>query len=447
MRDARDVAEVPIEAGGRLLRLADVARVFSGLEDPPAFTVRHNGQPVLMLAITFERSGNILALGRTLDERLLVLQQSLPLGVVVEKAADQPRVVDESVWEFEKAFLEALAIVLAVCFLFLGWRTGIVVAASVPLVLAIVATVMLAMGWNLDRISLGALIIALGLLVDDAIIVVEMMVVKMEQGWDRVRAATHAYTSTALLMLTGTLITVAGFMPVGFARSIAGEYAGGIFWVVGVALIASWFVAVIFTPYLGVMLLPKTMKVKGHSGGAHDPHSRPTYQRLRRILRWGVAHRLVVLAATAGLFVLSIAGMGLVQQQFFPTASRLAPRASSSPFRPTCPTPGWHRSSSTRGESKTVKSCAIGCWNCLPETSSSPTCAGASPASSSDRPWDFRCSSASSGPTRRRCVRSPTACATPCVPARWCVTRNSTGTSRCARCACNSIRTRLGCWV
>ena len=323
LRDARDVAEVPIEAGGRLLRLADVARVYSGLEDPPAFTVRHNGQPVLMLGITFERSGNILELGQALDERLLVLQQSLPLGVAVDKAADQPRVVDESVWEFEKAFLEALAIVLAVCFLFLGWRTGIVVAASVPLVLAIVAAVMLAMGWNLDRISLGALIIALGLLVDDAIIVVEMMVVKMEQGWDRVRAATYAYTSTALPMLTGTLITVAGFMPVGFARSIAGEYAGGIFWVVGVALIASWFVAVIFTPYLGVMLLPKTMKIKGHSGDAQDPHSRPIYQRLRRLLRWGVAHRAVVLGATAGLFVLSIAGMGLVQQQFFPTASRL----------------------------------------------------------------------------------------------------------------------------
>ncbi|HET6788904.1 MAG TPA: efflux RND transporter permease subunit, partial [Aquabacterium sp.] len=217
--------------------------------------------------------------------------------------------------------LEALVIVLAVCFLFLGWRTGIVVAASVPLVLAIVAIVMLAAGWSLDRISLGALIIALGLLVDDAIIAVEMMVVKMEQGWDRVSAATFAYTSTAFPMLTGTLVTVAGFMPVGFAKSISGEYAGGIFWVVGVALIASWFVAVVFTPYLGIVLLPKTMTA--HGGAAHDPYAGRIYQRLRSLLQWCMAHRVLVLVATGVLFVSAVAGMGLVQQQFFPTASRL----------------------------------------------------------------------------------------------------------------------------
>ena len=318
---ARDVAEVPIEAGGRLLKLGDVAQVKSGLEDPPQFTVRHNGQPVLMLGVTFERSGNILKLGAALAERMAALQAALPLGVTVDKVADQPKIVDASVWEFEKSFLEALAIVLAVCFLFLGWRTGIVVAASVPLVLALVATVMLAMGWNLDRISLGALIIALGLLVDDAIIAVEMMVVKIEQGWDRVRAATFAYSSTAFPMLTGTLITVAGFMPVGFAKSISGEYAGGIFWVVGVALIASWFVAVVFTPYLGVVLLPKVMR--GHAGqpGA-DPYARPVYQRLRRMVGWCVLHRGCVLAATVLAFVVSAAGMSLVQKQFFPTASR-----------------------------------------------------------------------------------------------------------------------------
>jgi len=321
LRDARDVADVPVEADGRLLRMSDVARIHTGLEDPPSYTVRHNGQPVLMLAITFDRTGNILTLGRALDQRMTELQAALPMGVAVDKVADQPRVVDESVWEFEKSFLEALAIVLAVCFLFLGWRTGIVVAASVPLVLAIVATVMLAMGWNLDRISLGALIIALGLLVDDAIIAVETMVVKMEEGWDRVRAATFAYTSVAFPMLSGTLITAAGFMPVGFARSISGEYAGGIFWVVGVALIASWFVAVIFTPYLGVLILPKTMK--RHSEGSQDPHDRPVYHWLRRVLRWSVGHRVLVLGVTAGLFVLSAVGMGLVQQQFFPTASRL----------------------------------------------------------------------------------------------------------------------------
>ena len=317
-QNAADVAEVPIEAGGRLLRLGDVATVRSGLEDPPQFTVRHNGQPVLMLGVTFERSGNILKLGAALDARMAALQAALPLGVAVDKVADQPRIVDESVWEFERSFLEALAIVLAVCFVFLGWRTGIVVAASVPLVLALVAIVMLAMGWNLDRISLGALIIALGLLVDDAIIAVEMMVVKIEQGWDRVRAATFAYRSTAFPMLTGTLVTVAGFMPVGFARSISGEYAGGIFWVVGVALIASWFVAVVFTPYLGVVLLPQVMK--SHGG---DPYARPVYARLRGLVRWCVGHRWGVLAATVLAFGVSGAGMTLVQQQFFPTASRL----------------------------------------------------------------------------------------------------------------------------
>ena len=317
-RNAQDVSEVPIEVGGRLLRLSDVARVYSGLEDPPQFTARHNGQPVLMLGVTFERSGNILKLGAALDERLASLKATLPLGVTVEKVADQPSVVDESVWEFEKSFLEALVIVLAVCFLFLGWRTGIVVAASVPLVLALVAAVMLAMGWNLDRISLGALIIALGLLVDDAIIAVEMMVVKMEQGWDKVRAASFAYSTTAFPMLTGTLVTVAGFMPVGFAKSISGEYAGGIFWVVGVALVASWFVAVIFTPYLGVLLLPKTMKAHGA-----DPYARPMYERLRRGVRWCVNHRWIVLGATVVAFGVSAFGMSLVQQQFFPTASRL----------------------------------------------------------------------------------------------------------------------------
>lgn len=318
LRDVRDVADVPIEAGGRLLKLSDVAQVRTGLEDPPQFTVRHNGLPVVMLGVTFERSGNILKIGQALDERMTRLKEDLPRGVTVDKVADQPRIVDESVWEFEKSFLEALAIVLAVCFVFLGWRTGIVVAASVPLVLALVAIVMAAMGWNLDRISLGALIIALGLLVDDAIIAVEMMVVKIEQGWDRVRAATFAYTTTALPMLTGTLVTVAGFMPVGFARSISGEYAGGIFWVVGVALIASWFVAVVFTPYLGVVLLPKVMKA--HGG---DPYARPVYARLRRAVAWCVNRRWWVLAATGLAFVLSAAGMTLVQQQFFPTASRL----------------------------------------------------------------------------------------------------------------------------
>ncbi len=318
LMSVKDLERVPVEAGGRLLKLGDIATVKAGLEDPSPFTVRHNGTPVLLVAMVFERAGNVLKIGKAVDHRIDELRASLPIGVTVEKIADQPRIVDTSVWEFEKSFIEALIIVLGVCFLFLGWRTGIVVAASVPLVLALTAILMLAAGWNLDRISLGALIIALGLLVDDAIIAVEMMVVKMEEGWSKLKAATFAYTSTAFPMLTGTMVTVAGFMPVGFAKSISGEYAGGIFWVVGVALVASWFVAVIFTPYLGVILLPNRLaKPEG------ELYASSLYERLRKIVGWCIGHRRLVLAATMGLFVLAVAGMTLVQQQFFPTASRL----------------------------------------------------------------------------------------------------------------------------
>ena len=316
-RDAADVAAIPVAAGGRLLRLSDVAEVHTGYEDPPRFTVRHNGEPVLALGVVLSRQVNLLKVGAQLDAATAALQSALPLGVSLEKYADQPRVVDEAVWEFEKTFLEALAIVLAVCFLALGWRSGIVVAASVPLVLGIVAAVMHAAGWALDRISLGALIIALGLLVDDAIIAVEMMVVKIEQGWDRARAATFAYSSTALPMLTGTLVTVAGFMPVGFAKSISGEYAGGIFWIVGVALVASWIVAVVFTPYLGVLLQPHSSKARTTA-----EHDAPHHPRLRRAVEWSLSHRWAVLGGATLLFLVAGAGMGLVQQQFFPTASR-----------------------------------------------------------------------------------------------------------------------------
>ncbi|HSV52275.1 MAG TPA: efflux RND transporter permease subunit, partial [Burkholderiaceae bacterium] len=318
LRSAADVANATLEVGGQLLRLADIATVRAGYEDPPSMTIRHNGVPVLAIGVTMQANGNVLDFGRALDKRLAQLRQELPVGVEIQQYADQPRVVAESVWEFERVFLEALAIVLAVSFLFLGWRTGIVVAASVPLVLGLVAAVMYAAGWNLDRISLGALIIALGLLVDDAIIVVETMVVKLEEGWDRLRAASYAYTSTAFPMLTGTLITAAGFMPVGFAKSIAGQYAGGIFWVVGVALILSWLVAVIFTPYLGVLLLPK----KQAAGAHHDVYDRPVYHRLRGVVDWAVQYRAWVLGITVLVFAIAGAGMLTVQQQFFPTASR-----------------------------------------------------------------------------------------------------------------------------
>ena len=322
LKSAADVANVTLEVGGQLLRLADIATVRTGYEDPPSFSIRHNGVPVLAIGVTMQQNGNVLDFGKALEQRLAQIRQEIPAGVEIQQYADQPRVVAESVWEFERSFLEALAIVLAVSFLFLGWRTGIVVAASVPLVLALVAGVMYAAGWNLDRISLGALIIALGLLVDDAIIAVEMMVVKLEEGWDRLRAATYAYTSTAFPMLTGTLVTAAGFMPVGFAKSIAGQYAGGIFWVVGTALILSWLVAVIFTPYLGVLLLPKNLATRNGHGTHHDPYDRPVYHRLRRIIDWAVHRRAWVLAITVLVFAMSGAGMLAVQQQFFPTASR-----------------------------------------------------------------------------------------------------------------------------
>ncbi|HSI47946.1 MAG TPA: efflux RND transporter permease subunit [Ideonella sp.] len=318
LRSVADVSNVTLEVGGRLLRLADIATVRTGYEDPPSMTIRHNGVPVLAIGVTMQANGNVLDFGHALEQRLAQVRQELPAGVEIQQYADQPRVVEESVWEFERSFLEALAIVLAVSFLFLGWRTGIVVAASVPLVLGLVAAVMQAAGWALDRISLGALIIALGLLVDDAIIAVEMMVVKLEEGWDRLHAATYAYTSTAFPMLTGTLVTAAGFMPVGFAKSIAGQYAGGIFWVVGVALILSWLVAVIFTPYLGVLLLPKNLAAGTH----HDVYDRPVYHRLRAVIDWAVQRRAWVLGATVLIFAIAGAGMLTVQQQFFPTASR-----------------------------------------------------------------------------------------------------------------------------
>ena len=253
---AKAVAETPVEANGRVFRVGDIATVTHGFADPPDFLVRQKGKSGHRRRHRHgegrqhpgPRSGGGSA---TAD-----FVAAVPQGFDFEQIADQPVVVDHAVNEFVHSFVEALAIVLFVSFLALGWRTGIVVALSVPLVLAVVFIVMNAMGLDLHRITLGALIIALGLLVDDAIIAVEMMVVKMEQGWDRVRAASFAWESTAFPMLTGTLVTAAGFLPIGFANSSVGEYAGGIFWVVAIALLASWFVAVVFTPYIGVKLLP-----------------------------------------------------------------------------------------------------------------------------------------------------------------------------------------------
>jgi len=313
-----DIRNVPIAAGGRVIKLGDITTITRGYEDPPTYTVRHNGQQVLMLGIVMTDDGNIVDLGKSLETAVAKVQSELPYGVELERVADQPTVVSESVWEFERSLMEALAIVLAVCLLSLGWRTGIVVGLSVPIVLGVVALVMLTMGWNLERVSLGSLIIALGLLVDDGIIAVEMMVVKMEEGWDRVKAAGFSYASTAMPRLTGALITTAAFMPVGFSKSTTGEYAGGIFWIVGTAVVFSWFVSGVITPYLAVKMLPDITK---HDHGS-DPYRTPFYARLRGWIDFAIERRWWVIAATAGAFAISIVGSRLVPQQFFPNSDR-----------------------------------------------------------------------------------------------------------------------------
>jgi multidrug efflux pump len=314
------VAETPVESNGRTFRLGDIATVSHGYVDPPSFVVRQEGKPALGIGVVTAKGANILELGKDVAGATAEFMKAVPQGINVEQIADQPKVVEHAVSEFVHSFIEALGIVLFVSFLALGWRTGIVVALSVPLVLAIVFVVMNSMSLDLHRITLGALIIALGLLVDDAIIAVEMMVVKMEQGWDRARAAAFAWESTAFPMLTGTLVTAAGFLPIGFANSAVGEYAGGIFWIVAIALIASWFVAVIFTPYIGVKLLPNI--TVSHN---HDPHAvyeTRVYRILRGMIQWCVNHRVKVVVATVGIFALSIVGFGHVQQQFFPLSER-----------------------------------------------------------------------------------------------------------------------------
>ncbi len=318
---AAAVAETPVGANGRVFRLGDIANVTDGFEDPPSFLLRQRGEPALALGVVMAKGGNLITLGESLKSAMTEITAELPVGVDVEQIADQPKVVETAVGEFTRSFTEALVIVLVVSFLSLGWRTGIVVAVSVPLVLAIVFIIMSAMGLDLHRITLGALIIALGLLVDDAIIAVEMMVVKMEQGVDRLKAATFAWDSTAFPMLTGTLVTAAGFLPVGFAASSTGEYAGGIFWVVMIALLASWVVAVVFTPYLGVKLLPDFAKRHGH----RDPeaiYDTRMYRGLRALVRWCIKQRMIVVAATVGIFALAVVGFGHVQQQFFPLSER-----------------------------------------------------------------------------------------------------------------------------
>ena len=312
------MSDLPIVANGRTLRVGDVGKVQRGYEDPRTFSMRVGGKPAIGLTISMADGGNVQTLGDGLKAELERIKRDLPAGIDVIQVADQPAVVEKSMEEFVRSLGEALAIVLAVSFISLGLRTGIVVALSVPLVLAITFVFMEIFGINLHRISLGALIIALGLLVDDAIIAVEMMQVKLEEGLGRLEAASFAYRAAAFPMLTGTLVTAAGFIPVGFAKSTAGEYTGAIFSVVTIALLVSWVTAVIFTPYLGYKLLPANT----HTGPKRDIYDTRLYRSLRRVLDICVAHPRRVIWATVGAFVLALAGFALVPQQFFPSASR-----------------------------------------------------------------------------------------------------------------------------
>ncbi|KYO52661.1 efflux RND transporter permease subunit (plasmid) [Tistrella mobilis] len=313
------IADTPIVAGGRVLKLSDIAGIRRGYEDPPGYLIRHDGKPAIMLAAVMKQGWNGLELGRALEEKTAAIAGRLPLGMTLDKVTDQAVNITSAVDEFMLKFAMALGVVLLVSLLSLGWRVGIVVAAAIPLTLAVVFLIMLETGRFFDRITLGALILALGLLVDDAIIAIEVMVVKMEEGMDRIRAAAYAWSHTAAPMLSGTLVTIAGFLPVGFAPSTAGEYAGNIFWVVGFALIVSWIVAVVFTPYLGVKLLPAIRPVEG---GHHAIYDTPGYRRLRRFIALAVRHKFLTCGIVVIAFVLAGMGMGGVKQQFFPTSDR-----------------------------------------------------------------------------------------------------------------------------
>src|SRR5687767_10530944 len=315
----QSIANTPIVAAGRTLKLSDVAEVRRGYEDPPTYIIRHQGEPTIMLAAVMQEGWDGLALGRMLKDKSAAIAQTLPLGMTLDKVTDQAVNITSAVDEFMMKFAMALGVVLLVSLLSLGWRGRTVVPAAVPLTVPVVFLGMLETGRSFDRVTLGALILALGRLVDGAIIAIEVMVVKMEEGMDRIKAAAYAWSHTAAPMLSGTLVTIAGFLPVGFAPSTAGEYAGNIFWIVGFALIVSWIVAVVFTPYLGVKLLPV---IKPIEGGHHAIYGTPNYRRLRRLIAFAVRHKFATSGIVAIAFALAALGMGAVKQQFFPTSDR-----------------------------------------------------------------------------------------------------------------------------
>lgn len=316
-----EIRNFPIRVGDRTFRISDVAEVRRAFNDPPAPRMRFLSENAIGLAVSMKDGGDILMLGAALDKEFARLQQTLPLGMQLSKVSDQPVAVKRGVGEFLRALAEALAIVLAVSFFSLGMRSGLVVALSIPIVMAMTFSLMYYFNLGLHKISLGALILALGLLVDDAIIAVEMMAVKMEQGFDRIKAAGFAWSNTAFPMLTGTLITVAGFLPIATAKSGTGEYTGSIFYVVTIALVVSWFAAVVFVPYLGYRLLPDPAPL--HAGeSAHDPYDKPFYRRFRRVLGWCVDNRRKVLLLTLAAFVASLLLFRFIPVQFFPASGR-----------------------------------------------------------------------------------------------------------------------------
>ncbi|CAI8960275.1 MULTISPECIES: efflux RND transporter permease subunit [Pseudomonas] len=320
-----EIKNFPIRVGDRTFRISDVADVRRGFNDPPAPRMRFMAQDAIGLAVAMKNGGDILVLGKALEIEFARIQKNLPAGMELRKVSDQPAAVKTGVGEFVQVLVEALAIVLLVSFFSLGVRTGMVVALAIPLVLAMTFACMYYLGIGLHKISLGALVLALGLLVDDAIIAVEMMAIKMEQGFDRVKAASYAWTSTAFPMLTGTLITAAGFLPIATAQSGTGEYTRSIFEVVTIALLASWVAAVVFVPYLGEKLLPDLAKIHAakHGAGQPDPYATPFYQRVRRLVEWCVRWRKTVILATVLLFIASIVLFKFVPQQFFPASGRL----------------------------------------------------------------------------------------------------------------------------
>ncbi len=315
-----DLGNVPIRIGGKLIKLSDLATVRRGYEDPARYMVRDAGKDAIILAVTMKKGENGLHLGARLDEFLAKERARLPLGMELTQLTNQAEAIAGAVNLFQVKFLIAVLVVVLVSVFAIGLRAGLVIGIAVPITLGLTFLIMNSAGMTLNRVSLGALIIALGLLVDDAIIAIEMMMVKMEEGWDRVRAASHAWSVTAAPMLFGTLVTVAGFVPIGFAQSSTGEYAGSIFWVLAIALSVSWVVAVTFTPYLGVKLLPT------FSAEKHDPealYATPFYRKLRAIVFACVRYKKTVVAITVGLFALSIAGLiGPVEKQFFPSSDR-----------------------------------------------------------------------------------------------------------------------------